>query len=121
VNDGQMRAFLSEVRGALGAYPHLHAELWYADAKAHGPYPLHAGDTIPAPVGGGGTDFRPFFSAAAEAQRAQPSARTLAIYLTDGYGAFPAAAPALDTLWVVTVGGLALEQFPFGETVRMVG
>ena len=45
----------------------------------------------------------------------------MAIYLTDGFGTFPNPAPPLDTLWVVTVGGLDLEKFPFGETVRMVG
>ena len=43
----------------------------------------------------------------------------MAIYLTDGYGPFPAAAPGLPTLWVVTAGGRALEEFPFGKAVRL--
>jgi predicted metal-dependent peptidase len=115
-----VRSFLSEVAGILRAYPQLQAELWYADARAHGPFELRPDSALPPPVGGGGTDFRPFFVAALASLRARPSDRALAIYLTDGYGAFPAPAPPLDALWVVTVGGLALEQFPFGEAVRMV-
>ena len=121
VDDGQMRGFLSEVAGVLRSYPHLEAELWFADAKAHGPFPLRPGDPLPVPVGGGGTDFRPFFVAAVESVRQRSSAVALAIYLTDGHGSFPENPPALDTLWVVTAGGLALEAFPFGEAVRMVG
>ena len=121
IADALMRGFLGEVAGVLSAYPHLVAELWYADAKAHGPHPLTRGAEFPAPVGGGGTDFRPFFESAREALRAKPSERAVAIYLTDGFGTFPNPAPPLDTLWVVTVGGLDLEKFPFGETVRMVG
>lgn len=121
VNHAQMRSFLGEVAGVLRAYPHLVAQLWYADAKAHGPYLLRPGDELPVPVGGGGTNFCPFFDAVAEARHAEPGDRALAIYLTDGHGAFPQTAPPLDTLWVVTVGGLALEKFPFGEAVRMAG
>ena len=73
---------------------------------------------MPAPVGGGGTDFRPFF---AELERAGAAADNgIAVYLTDGFGAFPPKPPNGPTLWVVTPGGLPLEKFPFGETVRMV-
>jgi predicted metal-dependent peptidase len=120
VGDAQMRAFLGEVQGVLRAYPHLLAELWYADAKAHGPFTLKAGAEIPPPVGGGGTDFRPFFQAVEGVRRASVNEHALAIYLTDGHGAFPEQLPELDTLWVVTPGGLPLENFPFGEAVRMV-
>ncbi len=120
VSNAQMTSFLSEVAGVLRAYPHLVADLWYADAHAHGPFPLRPGDPVPVPVGGGGTDFRPFFDAAAEARRSDPAIRAVAIYLTDGHGVFAKNPPDLDVLWVVTVGGLALEKFPFGEAVRMV-
>jgi predicted metal-dependent peptidase len=120
VNDTQMRSLLGEVHGVLRSYPLLTAQLWFADAKAHGPFELHAGSEIPVPVGGGGTDFRPFFAAVSEARRASPHERALSIYLTDGHGVFPEAAPEFDTLWVVTAGGLALEKFPFGTAVRLV-
>jgi len=89
---------------------------WYADARLHGSHVLRDGDEIPTPMGGGGADFRPFFEMVKSASDARTS---LAIYLTDGM-VFPEQPPAVDVLWVVTVGGLALESFPFGEAVRMV-
>ncbi|MGY6528538.1 MAG: hypothetical protein ACXITR_01285 [Cyanobacterium sp.] len=42
------------------------------------------------------------------------------IYLTDGYGCFPDNVPSLPVLWVVCAGGLDLQEFPFGETVRLL-
>jgi predicted metal-dependent peptidase len=110
--------FLSEVRAILHAYPHLRCDLYYADSALHGPFPLAPGDPAPTPIGGGGTDFRPFF-AHLEAARDSWTA-TVAVYLTDGYGDFPPAAPSDPVLWVVTPGGLDVERFPFGEAVRLI-
>ena len=42
------------------------------------------------------------------------------VYLTDGYGDFPADEPSQPILWVVTPGGLDDDRFPFGTVVRMV-
>lgn len=116
--DEQMRSFLSEVQGILSAYPHLECQLYYADADAYGPYSLDANREIPNPVGGGGTSFVPFFEKVAEKQDWYSNG--VCVYLTDGYGDFPTQAPALPVLWVVTPGGLALEEFPFGEAVRLL-
>lgn len=116
--DEQMRSFLSEVLGILSAYPHLECQLYYADAEAYGPYSLDANREIPKPVGGGGTSFVPFFEKVAEKQDWYSNG--VCVYLTDGYGDFPTQAPALPVLWVVTPGGLALEEFPFGEAVRLL-
>ena len=77
-----------------------------------------ANGDIPPPIGGGGTDFRPFF--AALGQQHNPHERSVCVYLTDGYGDFPAEPPELPVLWVVTPGGRALETFPFGEAVRLL-
>ena len=120
ISGSVMDAFLGEVRGILGAYPHVRCSLYYADAACYGPYDLTASDEIPQPQGGGGTDFRPFF-AAVEAAR-EPNTTTLCVYLTDGYGSFPDVdqAPDIPTLWVVTPGGLALTNIPFGESVRLL-
>lgn len=119
VRGEQLAAFLGEVQGILRAYPHILCDLYFADAALHGPTRLTAASGPPAPVGGGGTDFRPFF---AELQRADAAAGSgVAVYLTDGFGTFPPQPPSLSTLWVVTPGGLPLEKFPFGETVRLVG
>lgn len=118
VGGREMELFLSEVQGILGAYPLVQCDLYYADAEAHGPFPLTASDAVPPPVGGGGTDFRPFFQAITQNDDAAPPA--LCVYLTDGFGAFPEAAPDLPVLWVITPGGLDLAQIPFGESVRLL-
>ena len=118
IGEAQMQMFLSEVWGILKAYPHLLGELYYADASIYGPYPLDAAGEIPKPVGGGGTSFIPFFEKV-NAER-DGCDRGLCVYLTDGYGTFPQNLPDMPVLWVVTPGGLDLEQFPFGETVRLL-
>ncbi|MCG8353668.1 MAG: VWA-like domain-containing protein [Chloroflexales bacterium] len=118
INDQQIRALVSEVQSILRSYPHLKCDLYYADDKAYGPYYLAADGEIPPPVGGDGADFQPFF-AAVEANR-NPSENCICVYLTDGFGIFPAHAPSLPMLWVVTPGERAFEEFPFGEAVRLV-
>jgi predicted metal-dependent peptidase len=117
--DGELlRIFLSEVQGILNAYPHLKCDLYYADAAVYGPYKVEPDRPMPAPKGGGGTSFVPFFDSITKSDDRQTAG--LAIYLTDGYGDFPASHPEIPTLWVVTAGGLDLDQFPFGETVRLL-
>lgn len=118
ISDKQLDDFLGEVQGILRAYPHLRCDLYYIDTDAHGPYHLTPHAPIPPPVGGGGTDFRPFFEQIASEHT--NSAEKVAVYLTDGYGDFPEVMPAHPVLWVVTPGGLDLTAFPFGETVRQV-
>lgn len=119
INQDEVTRFLSEVQAILGVYPHLHCDLYFADAKLHGPHALTANSPLPTPLGGGGTDFRPFFEYLNK--HVEPHAITVAIYLTDGYGDFPAQAPSVPTLWVVTPGGKDFDQFPFGEAIRLVG
>jgi predicted metal-dependent peptidase len=119
VDQRALNLFLSEVRAILEAYPHLRCDLYYADSALHGPFPLTPGGAMPPPIGGGGTSFRPFFERL-EAERDAWTA-TVAVYLTDGYGDFPAVAPSEPVLWVVTPGGLDLPRFPFGEAVRLIG
>jgi predicted metal-dependent peptidase len=119
IQNRQIQAFLSEVQSILLAYPHLNCQLYYADAALHGPYPLTPYASLPPPVGGGGTDFRPFFTKLT--QESSPWGTTIAVYLTDGYGFFPSESPSFPVLWVVTPGGRDSSSFPFGETVRLVG
>lgn len=114
----QLEAFLGEVQGILRAYPHLRCDLYFTDKKIHGPFRLLPGGTLPKPVGGGGTDFRPFFEQVNQDYRG--GIPSVAVYLTDGYGAFPKSAPPYPVLWVVTPGGLPEARFPFGEAVRQV-
>jgi len=118
VGNQEMQLFLSEVQGILNSYPHLNCDLYYADAEAYGPYSLESKDEIPQPVGGGGTSFIPFFDKVSENRDWHSTG--VCVYLTDGYGAFPLEPPPLPVLWVVTPGGVNLEQFPFGEAVRLL-
>jgi len=118
VGEQEMQLFLGEVRGILNAYPHLHCELYYADAEVYGPYSLTSDREIPKPLGGGGTSFVPFFEKVSI--KSDWHTTGVCVYLTDGYGTFPNQPPALPVLWVVTPGGLDLEQFPFGEAVRLL-
>jgi predicted metal-dependent peptidase len=132
IGDTQLAQFLQEVQGILSTYPHISCSLFYVDAAAYGPYPLTAETDVtafPRPVGGGGTDFRPFFTAVEKEQREGDGStaysqlaqsETLCVYLTDGYGTFPEAVPEEAVLWVVLPGGLQLDAFPFGETVRLI-
>ncbi|HIK32100.1 MAG TPA: hypothetical protein IGS17_17220 [Oscillatoriales cyanobacterium M59_W2019_021] len=119
IGNDRMRDFLGEVNGILNAYPHIQGELYYVDATAYGPYAIEPNGKIPPPVGGGGTSFVPFFDAVGETWDGYSSG--VCVYLTDGYGTFPPEPPELPVLWVVTPGGLPGEQFPFGETVRLLG
>jgi predicted metal-dependent peptidase len=118
VHDEQVRALVSEVQGILASYPHLICELYYADDKLYGPFALNARSAIPPPIGGGGTDFQPFFNAV-EA-RHNPHENAICVYLTDGCGLFPRRPPTLPTLWVLTPGGAAISDMPFGEVTRLL-
>ena len=119
IDNSQIQAFLGEVQSILLAYPQITCQLYYADADLHGPYAVTPYGRLQTPIGGGGTDFRPFFKKLG--QDHSPWVTTVAVYLTDGYGSFPSEPPPFPVLWVVTPGGRDSSQFPFGETVRLVG
>ena len=118
VNDLEISQFLAEVQAIVGAYPHIACHLYYADADLHGPYKLDRASEIPPPKGGGGTSFRPFFTAVEEIASSQED--DLCIYLTDGFGDFPAKAPDYPVMWVLVPGGANDAEFPFGDILRMV-
>jgi len=61
--------------------------------------------------GGGGTDFRPPFDYIEK----HDIAPQCLVYLTDGYGPFPAEPPAYPVLWVMTTDVVP----PWGEHVRI--
>lgn len=120
INDELLASFLNEVFGILRAYPHIQATLYYADAALYGPYPLSQDlSRFPKPKGGGGTSFVPFFKAVAREEGAFHS-QTVCLYLTDGYGTFPAEVPPVPVLWVVPPGASPPESFPFGEVVCLL-
>ena len=106
-------AFLAELRAIAGQWPDTPIRLIQADAKIRSDEYVTAADLRPEMVlkGGGGTDFRPVF----EALALDPP-RVL-VYLTDGFGRFPAEITnrPFETVWALKRGGLSIE---FGD-VRM--
>jgi predicted metal-dependent peptidase len=118
IDDEQMSLFIGEVSGILSSYPMLDCRLWYADADCYGPYTISDICEIPRPVGGGGTDFRPFFRAVMEAWCGDQEA--ICVYLTDGYGDFPEEMPQLPVLWMIVPGGLPSEEVPYGDICRLI-
>lgn len=118
VSDLEISQFLAEVQSIAGAYPHIDCNLYYADADLHGPYELDRFTEIPSPKGKGGTSFKPFFRAVADGSSSREN--DLCIYLTDGYGDFPAIPPNYPVLWVLVPGGADDAIFPFGDVLRMV-
>jgi len=118
VGQRELGAFMAELRGILGAYPLLECRLYFADTALYGPYSLSDGESLPAPKGGGGTDFRPFFEALES--DLSPLEEAVCVYLTDGFGQFPEQVPEHPTLWVVPAGGERSSEFPFGEVVMLL-
>lgn len=118
IDDKTLTMFMSEVRGILRAYPHIIGELYYADADVYGPKDIFKEAKMPAPEGGGGTSFVPFFE---KTKQNNQHELVVAIYLTDGFGDFPEAKEvSIPTIWVVVPGGLDNKNFPFGEVARMI-
>lgn len=118
VGAGELGQFRAEVLSILRCYPHIRATVFFADATLHGPFRVTRENSWPDPVGGGGTSFVPFFRWLADHPQHYPP--RFSVYLTDGYGDFPETVPAEAVLWVVSPGGLASTEFPFGEVARLV-
>ena len=108
--------FISELKGILSSYPIIKCQLFYADSKCFGPYDIDLHDELPMPEGGGGTDFCPFFKAVEDQET---YTLPICIYLTDGYGQYPEKSN-LDTLWVITPGGIESYNIPFGNVCRLI-
>ncbi len=115
---GVLKAIAQHRETPLPILKHLVSSQYHVDAEAYGPYPLSPEQKLPQPVGGCGTSFIPFFNQVNDRWDRQNQA--VCVYLTDGYGYFPPEPPPLPVLWVVTPGGLNLENFPFGEAVRLL-
>ena len=115
--DKEIDKFMSEVKGIMDSYPNLNCKIWYADHHCYGPYEIKSTSNIPKPIGGGGTNFAPFFKHILKYKYGKNEA--VCIYLTDGYGEFPSKKPDLPVLWVIVPGGASNEFFPFGEVVRL--
>lgn len=117
IGNDELGAFMVEIQGILDAYPQIQGWLFFADAALYGPHPFSQHAAIPAPRGGGGTSFEPFFKWVGKEQ--EVGSAPLCIYFTDGYGKFPNQIPDVSVLWVVIPGGRDSADFPFGYVTRM--
>jgi predicted metal-dependent peptidase len=103
---GEMRGIIDDVR------PQLIHVVW-CDAKVHKVDTVESAMDIDGlkPAGGGGTAFEPVFDWIAE----QSLAPDALVYLTDGLGSFPKAAPAYPMIGGAIKGYNV--KYPFGEVV----
>jgi predicted metal-dependent peptidase len=112
VNARQLGLFEAEIRSILGGQQPRLVHVLYFDAEVHKVDTYQAGQPIIlAPLGGGGTDFRPCFRWLEE-RAITP--QTL-IFLTDLCGTFPGDVPPYPVLWAST----ETRPVPFGQIVPM--
>jgi predicted metal-dependent peptidase len=109
--------FMSELAGILEDVRPKRLMVLWIDAAVHAVDEVEeAGDIMALkPKGGGGTDFRPAFDWLAK-ENITPDAL---VYLTDGYGTFPQAAPEYPVLWGSITPTLPPTHYPFGEVVAV--
>jgi predicted metal-dependent peptidase len=112
VNARQLGIFEAEIRSILsGQQPRL-VHIFYFDAEVQKVETYTAGQPVTlAPVGGGGTDFRPCFNWLEE-HGIIP--QTL-VFLTDLWGTFPDIVPPYPVIWASTDN----RTVPFGQVIPM--
>jgi predicted metal-dependent peptidase len=110
INARQLGLFEAEVRSILaGQQPRL-VHVLYFDTDVQKVETYQAGQPVKlAPIGGGGTDFRPCFHWLEE-RGITP--QTL-VFLTDLWGTFPSDAPPYPVLWASTDN----RPVPFGQVI----
>jgi predicted metal-dependent peptidase len=112
VNARQLGMFEAEIRSILSGQQPCLVHVLYFDAKVQKTETYAAGQPVTlAPVGGGGTDFRPCFRWLEE-QGILP--QTL-VFLTDLWGTFPDTVPPYPVIWASTDN----RPVPFGQVIPM--
>lgn len=119
ISESLLDQFLGELKGILRSYPHVKCDLFFADTEVDGPHEIHSIEELPPVTGFGGTSFVPFFNYLEKNDNNLLGTHKVSIYFTDGYGDFPSKKPKDPTMWLVSKDGLATNQFPFGEVVRI--
>jgi predicted metal-dependent peptidase len=134
IGNKELAEFQAECQGALDEVQPECLEVVYCDAAINGSEEFQPGDAVRFSAkectGGGGTSFVPVFDwiegnpqiapISADGKNLRPSAKSAdapaaLIYLTDGHGCFPKAAPEYPVLWATT----DRKEFPFGTVVAV--
>ena len=117
ITDDLLAAYTGALQVVLDECKPESMTVYSADASVHSIAEYLPGDTIATDAkdypGGGGTDFRPVFTAI-DGNDEQPCC---AVYLTDLEGSFPSIAPDYPVLWVVADSRRNRQAAPFGETI----
>jgi len=117
IGENELNMFFAEMSGILEDVRPKRLVVMWCDAKVHRVDEVEeAADLIalrkgPVP-GGGGTSFIPVF----DEMKNYDNVDAL-VYLTDGYGSFPAAAPEHAVVWG-SITGTAV-KYPFGDVVEI--
>jgi predicted metal-dependent peptidase len=112
VNGRQLGLFEAEIRSILSGQRPREVHVIYFDAEVHKVESYRAGQPISlAPVGGGGTDFRPCFDWLEQ----HGIAPQVMVFLTDLCGTFPDSEPRYPVLWATT----ETHPAPFGLVIPM--
>lgn len=111
IDQATLNAFGSEIKAIVQSMRPSKTTVIYCDSDVNHVDEFGPNDALHFDIhGGGGTDFRPPFNYVTE----KGITPVCVVYLTDGYGPFPAP-PEYPVLWCCTTGVIA----PFGETVRI--
>lgn len=111
IGQGELNAFVSEIKAIMSSFDKVKVRLTFCDAQATPFIELDEFDvTMIKPVGGGGTDFKPVFNLITKEQN-DPVAL---LYFTDLQGDFPVSRPNYDTIWINTTADL---KAPFGKVL----
>lgn len=112
IGQKQLDVFFAEMRGILEDVRPQRLHVVWCDAKVHKVDELDQSSDLGGlkPKGGGGTDFRPVFDWIDEVGLI-PDAL---VYLTDGMGRFPTAAPTYPVVWGSILPNI---NYPFGDAV----
>ena len=111
IDQDTLNAFGAEIKAIVGSVRPIKTTVIYCDAEVNHVDKFEANDELHFEMhGGGGTDFRPPFALLQE----RGETPVCFIYLTDGYGPFPAD-PGYPTLWCCTTDVVS----PIGDTVAI--
>ncbi|MFA0758637.1 MAG: hypothetical protein NOOUEUKL_001303 [Candidatus Fervidibacter sp.] len=118
ISSGQLAQFWREVLAIRQTYPRLTLRLVTCDVEVTSDEVFPPFVALPEArelIGRGGTDFRPAFE-----RFRQPPVPEAVVYLTDGMGEYPTAAPPYPVLWVLSQPLPDWqERLPFGTAVVM--
>ena len=118
IGERELNMFFAEMAGILEDVRPRRLVVMWCDAKVHSVDEIEEASDLGSlrkkgAPGGGGTDFKPVFK---EMDIMGLDDVDALVYLTDGYGGFPQAAPNYPVIWG-NISAPGSVQYPFGDVV----